>query len=116
MSSTNAPSSLPSDHVLSANDESRSQLENTVESATPSRRKSFPASVSHSPDSTIGEYPHSEAPQHLPTETSPLLVPRIDYNASVNNTSAVNMFWEELAVLTEFAIPVFGYAPSFICL
>jgi multidrug resistance protein, MATE family len=128
MSSTNphyqGPSSLPSDHSLSTNYESsipESQLlENTV-----TRRKSFPASVSHSLNPTIGVYPHSEAPQHSapsPTETSPLLnhppVPRIeqniDYNASADNISAVNMFWEELAVLTKYTIPVFGYAPSFI--
>ena len=59
--------------------------------------------------------------QHLPTETSPLLdhppVSQIednsDYKAYAENTSTVNMFWEELAVLTKYAIPVFGYVPSF---
>ena len=87
------------------------------------------------PSPTIGVHPspsvesHSEASHHLtpsPTETSPLLnhppVPRLgieedtDYNArtSADHISAVTMLWEELAVLTKYAIPVFGYAPSFI--
>jgi MATE family multidrug resistance protein len=58
---------------------------------------------------------------HAPTENSPLLnhppVPRIEENidnASADNLSTVSMFWEELAVLTKYAMPVFGYAPSFI--
>jgi MATE family multidrug resistance protein len=123
MSSTNVHyQGLPSNHTLSTNYDS--QLENTEDSeSTPS----FSSSGSQSPNPTIGVYQQSEAPQHLahlPTETSPLLnhppVPRIeqniDYNASADhdNTSTVNMFWEELAVLTKYAIPVFGYAPSFI--
>ena len=143
MSSTIAlhqgPSSLPSDYAI------LSRLNKYNESGTPesqsdnstvqiTRRKSFPASVSHCYrplNPTIGVHPcvdsaepHSEASQHLtpsPTETSPLLdrppVPQIeeniDYNVS-DKTSTVNMFWEELAVLTKYAIPVFGYAPSFI--
>lgn len=137
MSSTYAhyqgPSSLPSDYAflsrLSTNYESRtpeSQPENTVEiTRRVTRRESFPVSYYNRPlNPTIGVYPHSEASQHLipsPTETSLLLdhppVPRIeeniDYNASADNTSTVNMFWEELAVLTKYAIPVFGYAPPF---
>ena len=128
-------SSLPSDYAiisrLNTYHESstpESQSENTVQIT---RRESFPASVVHyyrPPNPTIGVYPcvdsvepHSEASQHLTsssTETSPLLnhptVPRIeeniDYNVS-DKTSTVNMFWEELAVLTKYAIPNFGYAP-----
>ena len=141
MSSTIAhhqdPSSLPSDYAilsrLNKYNESgtpESQSDNTVQIT---RHESFPASVSHCYEPlnpTIGVYPcvdsvepHSEASQHLtpsPTETSPLLnhpaVPQIeeniDYNVS-DKTSTVNMFWEELAVLTKYAIPNFGYAPSF---
>ena len=93
---------------------SESHPENTVEI---SRRESSPVSHYNRPlNPTIGVYPHSEASQHLPTETSPLLdqppVPPIEeniaYNASADSTSTVNMFWEELAVLTKYAIPVFG--------
>ena len=124
------PSSLPSDYAtlsrLSSNYESRtpeSHPENTVQiSRRVTRRESSPVSHYIRPlNPTIGVYPHSEASKHLPTESSPLLdhpaVPRIeedrDYNASAENTSTINMFWEELAVLTKYAIPVFGYVPSF---
>ena len=125
------PSSLPSDYAsfsrLSSNYESRtleSHPENTqqISSRRVTRRESFPVSHYSRPlNPTIGVYPHSEPPQHLPTESSPLLVhppvPRIeenrDCNASAENTSTVNMFWEELAVLTKYAIPVFGYVSSF---
>ena len=124
------PSSLPSDYAtlsrLSSNYESRtpeSHLGNTVQiSRRITRRESFPVSHCNRPlNPTIGVYPHSEASQHLPTETSPLLdhppVSQIeensDYEAYAENTSTVNMFWEELAVLTKYAIPVFGYVPSF---
>ena len=131
MSSTYAhyqgPSSLPSDYAilsrLGTNYESstpESQPANTVQiTRRVNRRESLPV-LPLNP--TIGVYPcvepHSEASQRLtpPTETSPLLnhspVPRIeentDYNASADNTSTVNMLWEELAVLTKYAIPVFG--------
>ena len=126
------PSSLPSDYAIlnqacpSTSYESstlESQPENTVQIT---RRESFPVSQYNRPlNPTIGVYPHSEVSQHLnpsPTETSPLLdhppVPRIEensgFNASVDNTSTVNMFWEELAVLTKYAIPVFGYAPTIV--
>ena len=126
------PSSLPSDYAslsrLSPNYESRtpeSHPENTqqISSRRVTRRESFPVSHYNRPlNPTIGVYPHSEPPQHLPTESSPLLVlppvPRIeenrDCNAPAENTSTVNMFWEELAVLTKYAIPVFGYVPSFL--
>ena len=127
------PSSLPSDYAIlnqacpSTSYESstlESQPENTVQIT---RRESFPVSQYNRPlNPTIGVYssscvePHSEASQHLnpsPTETSPLLnhppVPRIeenmDYNAS-DKTSTAKMFWEELAILTKYAIPNFGYA------
>ena len=141
MSSTYAhyqgPSSLPSDYAIlsriSPNYESSTpdpQLENTAPQMTPrdvTQREGFPVSYYDRPlNPTIGVYPHTEESQRLappPTETSPLLdrppVPceeNIDYDPSPasDNTSTVNMFWEELAVLTKYAIPVFGYAPSFI--
>ena len=133
MSSTYAhyqgPSSLPSDYTI------LSRLSTSYESSTPEfqpentvqikRRKSFPASLSHYYRPLNPVYPHNEASQHLapsPTEASALLnhppVQRIeqniDYYASADDTSTVNMFWEELAVLTKFAVPNFGYAPLFI--
>ena len=139
MSSTYAhyqgPSSLPSDYAILSHlstsyeaSPSESQPANTVQITRP---EGLPVSQYYNRplNPTIGVYPcvepHSEVEQHLtpqPTETSPLLnhppVSRIeeniDYNASADNTSTVNMFWEELAVLTKYAIPVFGYAPSFI--
>ena len=142
MSSTHAhyqgSSSLPSNYPilsrLSTNHESstpESQPANTVQITRHiTRRESFPVSHYYRPlNPTIGVYPcvepHSEASQYLtpsPTETSPLLnhppVPRIeeniDYNVSADNTSTVNMLWEELVVLTKYAIPVVGYEPSFI--
>ena len=120
MSSTYAhyqgPSSLPSDYAI------LSRLR-----ADTSTSASFPAEYYYRPHNpTIGSYPHidphSEAPWHLthpPTEATPLLnnppVPRIeeniDVNTSTNTSSNIAMFWEELAILTKYALPVFGYAP-----
>jgi multidrug resistance protein, MATE family len=131
MSSTYAhyqgPSSLPSDYAilsrLNTDHEPESQPEQINRRV--SRRESFPASHYYRPlNPTIGIYPcldsHSKASQHAPTETSPLLdhppVPRIEeniHNASADNPSTATMFWEELAVLTKYAMPVFGYAPRF---
>ena len=136
MSSTYAhyqgPSSLPSDYAslsrLTTNHESGTPEPQPENTAQITRRESLPVSYYDRPlNPTIGVYPHNETSQHLTsltpsaTETSPLLdhspVPceeNRDYNAPADNTSTVNMFWEELAVLTKSAIPVFGYAPSFI--
>ena len=138
MSSTHAhyqgPSSLPSNYAilsrLTTNYESSTPESQTTNTVQITRRESFPVSHYYRPlDPTVGVYPcvepHREASQHLtisPTETSPLLnhppVPQIEahivYNGSADNTSTVDMFWEELAVLTKYAIPVFGYAPSFV--
>ena len=113
MSSTYAdyqgPSSLPSEDAI------LSRLSTNYDSSTPEP-------LNRPLNSTIGVYPHNEASQHLapsPTETSPLLdhppVPQIEENIDYNvfdKTSTVNMFWEELAVLTKYAVPVVGYAPS----
>ena len=63
---------------------------------------------------------YNEASQHStqsPTENSPLLnnssVQRIEeianYDGSADNVSKVTMFWEELIILTKYALPVFGY-------
>ena len=113
--STNYESSVPESQV--------SRLEFPENIVKIFRRESFPAGIYPCADSVK---PHSEASQHSPvtpspTETSLLLnhqcVPRIeentDYNAFADNTSTVNMFWEELSVLTKYAIPNFGYAPFF---
>ena len=112
-----APSSLPSDYAIlsrpSSSYESRS-LESQPANPYPYRPL----------NPTIGASrldPHSEPSHHFaqsPTETSPLLnnppVPRIEENTncdgSPDNTSKVVMFWEELAILTKYALPVFGYA------
>ena len=117
------PSSLPSNYPtlsrLSSNYESRTSEchpKNTVQiSRRFTRRESFPVSHYDRPlNPTIGVYPRQ---LHFPTETCPLLdhppgsqIENGDYNACAENTSKVNMFWEELAVLTKYAIPVFGYA------
>lgn len=142
MSSTYAhyqgPSSLPSDYAIVArlgthfeSNIPEPQPTNTLQVPHPiTRRESFPSEHYYRPlNPTIGVYPrvdpHSEASRHLahqPTETTPLLnnppVPRIEENidcdASADNASNVTMFWEELAILTKYAFPVFGYAPSFI--
>ena len=136
MSSTGtgmSPTSLPSDHAitsrLSSNNESRSPEslpENTIQiSRRVTRRESFPVSHYSRPlNPTIGVHPHNEPLQHLPTETSPLLdrpfapVPpieeNVDYNTSADKTSTVNLFQEELIILTKFTIPAFWYAPSFL--
>ena len=135
MSSTYAhyqgPSSLPSDYAilsrLSTNYESstpEAQPENSLQ--IPRRRGSFPEERYYRPlNPTIGVYPrvdpHGGTPQHLahsPTETSPLLnnlpVPRIEENRDgdtfADKASKLTMFQEELAILTKYALPVFGYA------
>ena len=96
--------SLPSDHAII------SRLSSNYESWSPESQP------------TIEVHPNNEPLQHLPTETSPLLdrplapVPpieeNVDYNASADKTSTVNLFREELVILTKFTIPAFGYAPS----
>jgi multidrug resistance protein, MATE family len=137
MSSTYAhyqgSSSLPSDYAILSRPSTSYQPttilephpENTLQiSRRITRRESFPAEHYYKPlNPTIGVYPRvDEALQHMtrsPTETSPLLpVPRIEENincnASADNASKITMFWEELAILTKYALPVFGYdSPSF---
>ena len=139
MSSTYAhyqgPSSLPSDYAILSrlntnSNESESDTANPVQiTRHVTRRESFPVSHYYRPlNPTVGAYPrvdsHSEASQHLlhaPTETSSLLnhppVPRIEENidnTSADNASTVTVFWEELVVLTKYAMPVFAYVSSFI--
>lgn len=127
MSSTYAryqgPSSLPADYGILSRLTNESSTESQPTNTVTRRRESFPASHYHKClNPTIGIYPrvdsHSETSRHLihpPTETSPLLnTPPMPDNVSVDNPSAVTMMWEELTVLTRYAIPVFGYVSQFI--
>ena len=89
---------------------------------------SIPSDLSHLPEHTSvpeSQPENSEASRrltHPPTEATPLLsnppVPRIeeniDSNTFTNAASNINMFWEELTILTKYVLPVFGYAHSII--
>ncbi|KAF8634844.1 hypothetical protein AX17_004092 [Amanita inopinata Kibby_2008] len=65
---------------------------------------------------TIGAQPHADKPP-TPTETTPLLINQtplipvieedIDRDASHDNDSMLDMFREELGILTKYALPVF---------
>lgn len=132
MSSTYAhyqgPSSLPGDYaILSRLSSNYDTLESQTTTRSVTRRESFPVEHYYRPlNPTIGIShggdPRGEASQHVTqpaTETSPLLnnppVPRIEENRnSADDASKVTMFWEELAILTKYALPVFGYASSLI--
>lgn len=66
---------------------------------------------------TIGVYPDSERSNaSVPTEHTPLLAPppvprieeEIDRDPAHDNDSGMMMFWEELPILTKYALPVFG--------
>jgi len=72
---------------------------------------------------TIGVYPgtsgvsgDSDSGRSVPTEHTPLLtappVPRIeediDRDPAHDRDSSIEMFWEELPILTKYALPVFG--------
>ncbi|KDR72491.1 hypothetical protein GALMADRAFT_252589 [Galerina marginata CBS 339.88] len=88
------------------------------------RRESFPESYYYRPTRpTIGRNPRSDQPDsipsrtfRMPSETTPLLsnppIPRIeesiDRDPLANSESNVSMFWEELWILTKYALPVFG--------
>lgn len=127
MSSTYAhyqgPSSLPSDYAI------LSALNQDSHDASPhperglARRESLNAmhrdQYLRPPRPTIGTYPRDQmnAPAlGLPSETTPLLsnppVPRIeepiDRDEAADDEAPVKMFWEELFILTRYALPVFG--------
>ena len=98
--------------------------ETTDETVTPKgkitrRRESLPAPYFRPKNPTIGVYPGSsvgESRSFLPTEHTPLLVPppiprieeEIDRNPAHDNDGKMEMFWEELKILTKYALPVFG--------
>ena len=108
--------SLPSDYPISCpstNHESSTLEAQPENSSQIPRPESFPAECYYRPlNPAIGVV--------YPTETSPLLnnlpVPRIEENrdgdtsGSADKASKLTMFQEELAILTKYALPVFGYA------
>ena len=141
MSSTYAhyqgPASLPSDYaILSRFSSAHEDFEPTDElgEGTPSgtdprparRRESFSVSPYFRPlNPTVpvaGVYPQGDSKASTPpTENTPLLsppVPRIeeeiDRNVSADNGTSTAMFWEELRILTKYALPVFGYVQLFL--
>ncbi|KAF8189379.1 MATE efflux family protein [Pholiota molesta] len=138
MSSTYAhyqgPSSLPSDYAIVSRtnghqDESNHDSDLDDDDATAilgdsgreRRRDSFDAARPMIP--SMGTYPSPDDSAAatsrsyvLPSETTPLLsnprIPRIeepiDRDPSSDNESKIVMFWEELGILTKYALPVFG--------
>ena len=126
------PASLPSDYaILSRFSPAHEDLEPTDElrkgipSGTdprPARRKeSFSVSPYFRPlKPTVpvdGVYPQGDSKASTPpTENTPLLSPpvlrteeEIDRNITADNGTSTTMFWEELRILTKYALPVFGY-------
>lgn len=133
MSSTYAhyqgPASLPSDYaILSRYAAPDSVSEDESEDERPMRetggstpriprRTSFPSSYLRPRNPTMGPLPQNHPSSSLgsdTTETTPLLaplVPRIEEEVDENddsNETALKMFWEELRILTRYALPVFG--------
>ncbi|KAF8880035.1 hypothetical protein BD779DRAFT_1612809 [Infundibulicybe gibba] len=138
MSSTYAhyqgPASLPSDYAIlsrlsrspSGGDGDRVENDDEDDSNTSRRngafsprRGSFPSSGFLRPPPTMAGYPvqskSSSSSQTQITESTPLLnppVPRIEEHteddALSNEGSSISMFWEELRILTKYALPVFG--------
>ncbi|KAF8962337.1 mate-domain-containing protein [Flammula alnicola] len=125
-------STLNSHHIDSAIESDESDEDSTPTIAgSPrhvTRRESFPAAYYYRPHNpTIGSYPRDDRASvaslqtsgvdfTLASETTPLLnnppIPRIeesiDRDPSYDNESKVFMFWEELLILTKYALPVFG--------
>lgn len=127
------PSSLPSDYAIVSRANAH-QLEEEDESdgrSTPtvggSRRASVSEQMPHRRQKpTIGKYPFEEptlSPTITPStsngllsENTPLLsnppIPRIeeslDRDPSSDSESKSSMFWEELVILSKYALPVFG--------
>ena len=133
MSSTYAhyqgPASLPSDYAILSRfssdfeptDELREEIPSGTDPGPVGRRESFSVSPYFRPLNptvpAVGVYPQGDSKASTPpTENTPLLsppVPRIeeeiDRNVSVDNGTSTGMFWEELRILTKYALPVFGY-------
>jgi len=136
MSSTYAhyqgPASLPSDYAIlsrfsSAHEDFeptdeliRDELPSGTDPRPVRRRQSFSVSPYFRPLNptapVVGVYPQRDSKASTPpTENTPLLsppVPRIeeeiDRNVSADNGTSMAMFWEELRILTKYALPVFG--------
>lgn len=135
MSSTYAhyqgPASLPSDYAILSRfssthedfeptDEPREGITSGTDPRPIRRRESFSVSPYFSPLNptvpVIGVYPQGDSKASTPpTENTRLLspaVPRIeeeiDRNISADNGTSTTMFWEELRILTKYALPVFG--------
>ncbi|RXW17121.1 hypothetical protein EST38_g8726 [Candolleomyces aberdarensis] len=136
MSSTFAhyqgPASLPSDYALlsrvaghhNVEEDSLSESETTDETVTPKgktirRRESLPGPYFRPKNPTMGVYPGpnpGESTSSVPTEHTPLLAPPpiprieedIDRDPAHDNDGKMEMFWEELKILTKYALPVFG--------
>ena len=134
MSSTYAhyqgPASLPSDYAilsrfssahedLEPTDELREEIPSGTDARPARRRESFSVSYFRplNPIPVVSVYPQGDSKASTPpTENTPLLsppVPRIeeeiDRNVSADNGTNTAMFWEELRILTKYALPVFGY-------
>jgi multidrug resistance protein, MATE family len=88
------------------------------------RRASAPAPPRLRPQHSIGamtshphHFSHIPIPGPIPSETTPLLnppVPRIDESIerTSENGSKMLIFWEELRILTRYALPVFASVPA----
>ena len=135
MSSTHAhyqcPASLPSDyaillHFSSAHkdfeptDELQEELPSRTDPRPIRHRQSFSVSLYfhpfHPTVPVVGVYPQRDSKASTPpTENTPLLSPpvpqieeEIDRNVLADNGTSMVMFWEELCILTKYALPVFG--------
>lgn len=133
MSSTYAhyqgPGSLPSDYAILSRFSSAHEDFEPTDELPPSgtdprpvrRRESFSVSPYFRPLNptvpVVNVYPQGDSKASTPpTENTPLLsplVPRIeeeiDRNVSADSGTSMAMFWEELRILTKYALPVFGY-------
>lgn len=114
------------DHSNSEQEED-SQTENTylrVPKPSTSRRRSFPSGYIRPQNPTMAPYGTSSS-KHLTgpglpqvSENTPLLnppVPRIEeaeLNGLPDDENRMTMFWEELRILTKYALPVFGFEQS----
>jgi MATE family multidrug resistance protein len=129
------PTSLPSDYALLSRyagnhpEEQHSQMESDDELTDNEstarlngtlRRASAPAPRCLHPQRSLGpmtSHPHHFAhiplPGPIPSENTPLLnppVPRIDepIEQTSDDGSKMLIFWEELRILTRYALPVFA--------
>ena len=123
MSSTLAqhqgPASLPSDYALLsryAGHHPKEQMESTPRSNSALRRASAPAPPCLRPQRVLGpmtsphHFAHTPLLCPIPSENTPLVNPPVDEpikQTSVDG-SKMSIFWEELQILTRYALPVFA--------